>query len=99
MLAASVNGQALLNYYDKLNCRQALRERYPSYSRERDADMLRSEHIPFNLLAPLDTNRDVAVGIIQKAFGIECVELNVVALEYAPKPKLSYLDDGTSFDA
>ena len=42
------DGQALLNYYDKLNSRKKLRHRYSSYSRKRDADMLRSEHIPFN---------------------------------------------------
>ena len=39
--------------YDGLGVKEALRERYPAYSQKRDADLLRSEHIPFNLLAPL----------------------------------------------
>lgn len=55
------DAQALLNYYDKLNSQKALRDRYPFYSKKRDADMLRSEHIPFNLLAPLDTNRELSI--------------------------------------
>ncbi|RKX23958.1 MAG: hypothetical protein DRP45_09265, partial [Candidatus Zixiibacteriota bacterium] len=40
------DAEALLNYYDKLNSREVLRQRYPNYSRKRDADLLRSEHIP-----------------------------------------------------
>ena len=34
------DAKALLNYYPELNCRKALRKRYPSYSRKRDADLL-----------------------------------------------------------
>lgn len=92
------DAMALLNYHDKLNCRQVLRERYPSYSKKRDADMLRSEHIPFNLLAPLDTNREAAIGIIGKAFGVACAEIELIEVEYAPDPKALYLNDGTAFD-
>ena len=92
------DAHALLNYYDKLNCRESLRNRYPTYSRDRDADMLRSEHIPFNLLAPLDTDRTAAIRIIEQVFHIECVSIDSIKLEYAPNPKESYLNDGTSFD-
>ena len=46
-------GRALLNYYDGLGVREALGQRYPTYSKSRDANMLRGEHIPFNLFAPL----------------------------------------------
>ena len=58
------DAEALLNYYSKLNSRDVLRQRYPNYSRKRDADLLRSEHIPFNLLAPLNTDRETAVKIM-----------------------------------
>ncbi len=88
----------LLNYYDKLNSRESLRKRYPSYARRRDADMLRSEHIPFNLLAPLDTNHTEAIQIISKAWGIECDSIELIEVEYAPSPKDNYLCDGTAFD-
>ena len=93
-----LDAKALLNYYDKLNSRKALRDRYPSYSKKRDADMLRSEHIPFNLLAPLDTNHKLAVSAISKAFGISGVQIEMTKIEYAPSPKEDYLNDGTAFD-
>lgn len=92
------DAQALLNYYDKLNCRSSLRSRYPSYSRKRDADMLRSEHIPFNLLAPLDTDHHLAISIISNAFGIKIAKIETIGIEYAPSPKEKYLNDGTAFD-
>ena len=92
------DAQALMNYYDKLNSRESLRQRYPSYSRKRDADLLRSEHIPFNLLAPLDTNRRVAVKIISDVWRIDCADIQLIEIEYAPSPKEKYLNDGTAFD-
>ena len=92
------DAEALLNYYHKLNSKDSLRKRYPNYDRTRDADMLRSEHIPFNLLAPLDTDRKSAIKIIRNAFQIDCDNIDTIKLEYAPKPKESYLFDGTSFD-
>lgn len=92
------DAEALLNYYDKLNSRKVLRQRYPNYSRKRDADMLRSEHIPFNLLAPLDTNREVASNIISEAWNIDCAKIQLIEIEYAPSPKEKYLNDGTAFD-
>lgn len=89
----------LLNYYDQLNSREVWKKRFnSSYSRKRDADMLRSEHIPFNLLAPLDTDRQLAVEIIHKAFGITCQSIDMIEIEYAPKPRGDFLDDGTAFD-
>ncbi len=94
-----IDAMALLNYYDKLNCRCTLRNRYPAYLKTRDSDMLRSEHIPFNLIAPFDTNRQTAVNIIRDAFGIECTVIDLVVIEYAPQPKNNYLNDATSFDA
>lgn len=92
------DAEALLNYYDKLNSRENLRLRYPNYSRKRDADLLRSEHIPFNLFAPLDTNREVASSIISNAWNIDCSEIQLIEIEYAPSPKGEYLNDGTAFD-
>ncbi|MDQ6961230.1 MAG: hypothetical protein Q9M28_01685 [Mariprofundaceae bacterium] len=90
------DAEAMLNYYDKLNSRESLRQRYPKYSRTRDADLLRSEHIPFNLLAPLNTNREVATKIISDVWKIDCAEIKLIEIEYAPKEK--YLNDGTAFD-
>ena len=89
----------LLNYYDQLNSREVWKKRFnSSYSRKRDADMLRSEHIPFNLLAPLGTDKQLAITVIHRAFGIVCQSIDSIEIEYAPKPRSDFLDDGTAFD-
>jgi len=94
-----VDGRALLNYYDGLGVREALRERYPVYSKKRDADLLRSEHIPFNMLAPLASRPGLMQLVLNKAFGLELREPFQMKLEWAPSPAEKYLGDMTSFDA
>ena len=91
-------GRVLLNYYDGLGVRDALRRRYPTYSRSRDADMLRSEHIPFNLFAPLIGRLDLANGLLYRILGVELFPPYQIELEWAPKPAEKYLGDRTSFD-
>lgn len=92
------DGRALLNYYEGLGVREALRERYPLYSRKRDADMLRSEHIPFNLMAPLARKPALMQLIVKEAFGLELNGPIEMRLEWAPSPAEKYLGDLTSFD-
>ncbi len=92
------DARQLLNYYDGGNSREVLRARYPGYSKKRDADMLRSEHIPFNLLAPLDCDRCAAVETVRRALGVPCTCIDRIEMEFAPQPKDRYLDDGTAFD-
>jgi len=93
-----LEGQNLLNYYDGLNVRESLRKRYPNYSKNRDANMLRSEHIPFNMFGPLVTDQKLAISILEKAFHIKAGNIIRIELELAPKPIEDYLKDGTSFD-
>lgn len=93
------DARALLNYYAGLNVRTALRQRYPSFSKTRDGDMLRSEHIPFNLFAPLRTSDVLASKVMHGAFGIRCDAPYSIEFEYAPEPKEAYLNDATAFDA
>lgn len=94
-----VDGRKLLNYYDGLGVREALRKRYPAYSKTRDEDMLRSEHIPFNMLAPLSYKPDLIKLVLKKAFGLELKGPFEMKLEWAPEPADKYLGDMTSFDA
>ncbi len=93
------DGRALLNYYDDLGVREALRRRYPQYSKRRDADLLRSEHIPLNVLAPLAGRPDLARMIIKSAFEQKLEGPFELRFEWAPEPKHNYLDDMTSIDA
>ncbi len=98
-ILTDTDAEAKLNYYDGLNVTKALRKRYgkkPSLTR--DANMLRSEHIPFNMLAPLRTSPLVANRIIKNAFGLESDAPYKIKIEFAPKPKQEHLNDATSFD-
>lgn len=95
---ADEDGRALLNYYDGLGVREALRRRYPQYSKKRDADMLRSEHIPFNMLAPLDGRPELMQHVLSAGLGLDLVGPYEIRIEWAPEPADRYLGDATSFD-
>ncbi len=90
--------RALLNYYDGLGVREALRTRFPTYSKKRDADMLRSEHIPFNLFAPLIERPEVTEHLLNEIVGTPLRRPFRVQFEWAPAPAKLYLGDKTSFD-
>ncbi len=91
--------RGLANYYDGLGVREALRRRYPTYSAARDADMLRSEHIPFNLFAPLAARARLAAGLLERMTGVAFSSGPELRFEWAPAPEGDYLGDKTSFDA
>ncbi len=91
--------RALANYFDGLGVRDALRRRYPNYSSTRDADMLRSEHIPFNLFAPLAGRTRLAAGLLERVTGVAYSSGPELRFEWAPTPERDYLGDKTSFDA
>ncbi|MCL4750461.1 MAG: hypothetical protein KJ015_09885 [Myxococcales bacterium] len=60
-------------------------------------DMLRSEHIPFNLFVPL---RDLPWGriLFGEWLGSPVSAVTQILVEWAPKPRRAYLNDNTSFD-
>jgi hypothetical protein len=89
---------ALLNYYPKLRVREVLRQRYSSYSKIRDANMLRSEHMSFNFFAPFVGENEFSKPIYEKSFGLSISQVLCTKIEFAPEPKTDYLGDGTSFD-
>ena len=61
-----IDGDSYLNYYPYLNVLEDKRKRYPNYSKKRDADMLRSEHIPFNVFSPLKLDFEFAKNTFNK---------------------------------
>jgi len=80
-------GRALLSYYDGLVLREALGQRYSTYPKNRDADMLRSAHIPFNLFAPLIGRPDLASGLLYRILGVELLLPYQIELEWPPSPR------------
>lgn len=86
-----------LAYYDRLGVRESLLKRYGNFSLKRDGDLLRSEHIPFNLFAPLIEKKELLKTIVEKAFGINCEPPFELEFEYAPD-RIKHLNDATAFD-
>jgi hypothetical protein len=88
-----------LNYYQGLGVMKELRKRYPRYNSCRDANLFRSEHIPFNLIAPLKKDIDFAKRVFNVFLDGLVHHVENIGMEWAPKPARDYLDDSTSFDA
>lgn len=64
------------------------------------ANMLRSEHIPYNLFTPLETMPEIAVDLFSKMIGVPIKQIKSIEIEYAGiGDKSMYLNDRTSFDA
>jgi hypothetical protein len=62
------------------------------------ANMLRSEHIPFNFFIPLEKNKEYFAKILNEFFGDNIKAVDLLQIEYAPQPPEDYLNDRTSFD-
>ena len=62
-------------------------------------DMLSSQPMCFNLFGPLVIDHELATRLLRLLPGVPAdMEVTRVALEYAPEPATSYLDDKTSHD-
>jgi hypothetical protein len=69
-------------------------------SKQLTNDMLRSEHIPYNMFTPLETMPGVAEKIFSDMIGISIKHVIAIEIEYAGiGDKSQYLNDRTSFDA
>lgn len=77
----------------------AVKERYPQQRQGLYSDILRSEHIPFNLFAPLNEHKQIFASVLNEFMRGTIKSVDRVVIEYAPRPKVDYLDDATSFDA
>lgn len=79
-----------------------IKERYPSLSSEQHdglyANLLRSEHIPWNIFVPMDADRVAAAKVFDNIIGPNVVdEVTDIRIEWAPE-KSRNLNDNTSFD-
>ena len=64
------------------------------------ANMLRSEHIPYNIFVPMKQDMGNAALLFSRITGVKIVEILGIKIEYAGLDKRDkYLNDGTSFDA
>ena len=88
-----------LNFFDGFGIRDAVRKRYPTFSRNVYANLLRSEHIPFNFFVPLNADDEFRRRFFSNCLGFEMKRVDEVRIEYAPMPRSEFLNDRTSFDA
>jgi hypothetical protein len=92
------DGENGKNFYDGFGIFDAVKK-YRKYNKPLYSNLLRSEHIPFNIFIPLDKNRNYCKKIIADILKSDIMSIDRIEIEYAPKPKENYLNDRTSFDA
>jgi hypothetical protein len=94
-----VDAQNGLIFFDGFKINEVAHDRYPHFKLQQAcfANMLRSEHIPFNLFVPLSKNPEYARAILNKFMGGVINMINDVRIEHAPDPDKALMDK-TSFD-
>ncbi len=94
------DGKKGLNFYQDFDILNAVHERYgKKYNKQLYSNLLRSEHIPFNLFIPLRYDQKFAKEVLGELLKDKIKEILKIEIEYAPPSKEKYLDDRTSFDA
>ena len=64
------------------------------------SNMLRSEHIPYNIFTPMEEDLDAAVSLFNEIIGGGMSSIEDIKIEFAgDADNNEYLNDGTSFDA
>ncbi len=64
------------------------------------ANMLRSEHIPYNIFMPMETDQCASIKLFSNIIGIDIDQILDIKIEFAGnRSREEYLNDGTSFDA
>jgi hypothetical protein len=86
------------NFFEGFEIFEAV-QKFSNYKKALYANLLRSEHIPFNLFIPLDKDKEYAKMVFIDILGHEISSIDRIEIEYAPKPKKEYLNDATAFDA
>lgn len=97
---AKVGKNFYLPYWPKIE--KAIKDRYPESQPWQlapiYANMLRSEHIPFNIFVPMRDDMEAAKRVFGEIIGIEQIDRILdILIEYAPEKQFA-LNDGTSFD-
>jgi len=86
------------NFYEDFEIFDAVKK-YRKYNVPLYANMLRSEHIPFNFFIPFNKDKVFCQLVFNDFFDNTIKAIDKIKIEFAPKPKENYLNDGTSFDA
>lgn len=93
------DAQKGLIFFDGFKITEYAQTRYPHFKMKQAcfANMLRSEHIPFNFFVPLSRNTEFARGVLNKFMGGVINTITDLKIDYAPNPDKALMDN-TSFD-
>lgn len=86
-----------LNFYDDYNM-FSLVKGAAKYSSRLYSDMLRSEHIPWNMFIPFREEQELFIRVFNDLLKMDIASVDSIQIEYAPQPKENYLNDATAFD-
>src|SRR4030042_5004493 len=92
------DGEIGNNFYKRFGIFEAVKK-YREYNKPLYSNMLRSEHIPFNFFIPFNLNKTFCKNVFNEFFNGAIQTIERIEIEFAPKPREKYLNDGTSFDA
>ncbi len=92
------DGEKGLNFFNGFGIFDTVKKSYTDYNRALHSNMLRSEHIGFNLFAPLFEDKDFGIKVLNDFLNTKIKSLDKLLFEYAPKQSGNYLNDHTSFD-
>lgn len=99
VLLSDENAKQGLIFYEGF--RDLILEKVGHVSNKMTNNMLRSEHIPYNMFTPLEKFPELAKDVFSAMIGAPIKEIEMpILIEFAGNGKKSeYLNDGTSFDA
>ena len=87
-----------MNFYDGYGLFDAVKARRPKYAKPLYANLLRSEHIPYNIFIPFKTEKALFAAVMSDAFGIPNISDFCIKIEHSPKLATDHLCDNTPFD-
>ena len=94
-----------LNFCDDFRekIKEKINERFPHLTAIRHdglyANMLRSEHIPWNVFVPMMDDFNATAKVFNDIIGTDEIDkVTDIKIEWAPEDKTLYLNDNTSFD-
>jgi hypothetical protein len=85
------------NFYNDFGVFPAVKK-YSNFNKNLYQNMLRSEHIPFNIFIPLNNDKIYFRNVFNEILNDKIKFISSLKIEYAPQPKKDYLNDKTSFD-
>jgi hypothetical protein len=94
------DAQQGLIFFDGFKINEYAQNRYPHFKLKEAcfANMLRSEHIPFNFFVPISKNLEYARAVLNRFLGGGVINIiTEIKIEHAPDPAKALLDK-TSFD-